>query len=139
MHKLLLLIALLAIPLAGCDSSISANLNYDVELRSLDNATTVGTGELRFDSEPRSGSSVTGDFTLVADGGGPIEPLSITSGSFTASFEGDSLVVTILSPSTSDVGLRLNGEFDADTYAGTWSEITIAGPELRGVFTASAD
>ena len=139
MQKFLLAAALLAVPLAGCDSSVSANLNYDVELRGLDNVTTVGTGEFRFDSEPRRGSTVNGDYSLVAVGGGPVVPLTDTNGTFTGAFEGDSLVVRVLSPTTSDVGLRFAGEFDSDTYAGSWSEITIAGPQLRGTFVADAD
>jgi hypothetical protein len=138
MQKLLLAAALLAIPLAGCDSSISANLNYDVELKSMDNTSTVGTGELRFDSQPRRGSTVNGDYTLVAVSGGPVVPLTNTNGTFVASYEGDDLVVRI-DPSTSDVGLILTGDFDADAYAGSWSEITIAGTELRGTFIATAD
>ena len=128
-----------AIPLAGCDSSISANLNYNVELRSLDNTTTVGTGEFMFDSEPRRGSTVSGDYTLTATAGGPVAPLTATSGTFTASYEDDNLVVRILSPTTSDVGLHFEGDFDANTYAGTWSEITIAGTEARGTFVADSD
>jgi hypothetical protein len=139
MHKLLLAIAALTVPLAGCDSSISADLAYDVELRALDNTTTVGTGQFSFDSEPRRGSTVNGDYTLVATGGGPVAPLSDTNGTFTAEFDGDSLVVRILPSTTSDIGLRFAGEFDADTYAGSWGEITIAGTQTRGVFTATAD
>jgi hypothetical protein len=139
MLKLLVLTAFLAIPLAGCDSSISADLAYDVELRALDNATTVGTGQFNFDSEPRSGSTVSGDYTLVATGGGPVPPLSDTNGTFTAEYDGDSLVVRILPSTTSDIGLRFAGDFDADVYAGNWSEITIAGTQLRGTFVGEAD
>jgi hypothetical protein len=138
-----LLALLLAVPLAlaACDSADSdgTSLRYAVQLREAGGSTAAATGELRFTEAPRRGdASVTGQYTLTATGGGAFPPLPQTSGSFTGAYESDSLVVQLVVPGSSDVGVELSGTFSSQTYAGVWSELTIAGPQARGSFTATA-
>jgi hypothetical protein len=125
--------------LAACDSAddIGGSVRYGVVLS--EGGSTAGSGLLTFESAPTPGAGVNGDYSLTAAGGGPLDPLTTTSGSFSGSFAGDSLVVVITAPGTSDVGLRLAGPVSASTYSGNWSEITIAGPQLRGTFVGEAD
>ena len=136
----LLLLALLFAPLAACDgdgAQENTALRYTLSLQQGD--VVAATGELRFDAVPRSGAQNTGTFTLQQPGGDPLPPLTTTSGTFAASFETDGdLLVRINTAGTSDSGLQLRGDYSAATYAGTWFEITIAGPQLQGAFTATA-
>ncbi len=139
MRALLTTPLLVALLLAGCDSSDDggAAVRYDVVLS--EGGATVGTGTVTFTSPPVPDASVGGQYSLAATGGGPLDPLTTTSGTFTSSFDGDSLIVVIVTPGTSDVGLRLAGPVSASAYSGNWSEITIAGPQLRGTFVGTAD
>ena len=125
--------------LAACDSAddLGGSVSYDVVLS--EGGATAGSGRLTFASPPTPGAGITGEYNLTATGGGPLDPLATTNGSFSGSFVGDSLVVVITAPGTSDVGVRFSGPVTASAYSGNWSEITIAGPQLRGTFVGNAD
>jgi hypothetical protein len=132
-------LALLVLPLAACDGAGADGtaLRYTLTLRQDD--AVVATGEIRFDAAPRAGTETTGTFTLQQSGGGPLPPLAVTSGTFRASFESDGdLLVQINPAGTTDTGIQLSGTYSAASYTGSWFEVTIAGPELRGEFTATA-
>jgi len=137
--RISLVLALFVTLTAGCDSSDSAggSTSYAVELHDAAGS-AVANGELDFDSTPNPGATTSGQYTLSATGGGPMPPLTTTSGSFTGSYEADSLVVHIL-PATSDSGVRFAGVITAQAYSGSWFEITIAGPHLRGTFVGMAN
>lgn len=140
--RTLLLPALLLLlaPLAACDgdgAQATDSLRYTVQL--MEDDAPIGTGEIRFDTAPRTGAETTGTFTLQRTGGGPVPPLTTTTGTFRASIEaGGDLLVQINPSGSTDTGIQLQGDYSAASYTGTWSEVTIAGPQERGTFTATA-
>lgn len=140
---LLLAFGLASLGLMACDSSSSngtppgTSLRYAIQLN--DEATTVATGHLQFNTAPVSGAAtVAGTYTLQSVDGTPLFPLTQTSGTFSGDFTGGTLTLRLIVPQTADVGIRLVGAISGATYSGTWDEITVAGPEPRGTFTATA-
>ncbi len=49
------------------------------------------------------------------------------------------LTVTFLDPSLSDAAFQLRGDYNGGSFDGRWGELTLAGFQERGAFTATAD
>lgn len=134
--KRFLLYLFLATALIGCDSESDAD-TFRASL--FDEADTlVLEGELRMDiesggqqGEPRE---VTGTWRLGAPGGS-----DSSSGQLRGELLGSSMDVSLMEPTQDDAGYDLSGTYDGDRFAGTWSELTIAGPQPRGSFEAVRD
>lgn len=124
---------------AACDSGntlSSAALQFQIDV--LENSTTVATGQFTF-RQPTVASPTTGSFTLSTPSDDPLDPISITSGSLTASLTNEGKIeIAIVEPGVSDTGLRFEADYSGSSFSnGEWGTITFAGYTPQGTFTAT--
>ncbi|HLA63636.1 MAG TPA: hypothetical protein VK610_04365 [Rhodothermales bacterium] len=131
-------LAFCALALAACDSGgPGTDLAFSVTLR--EDVTTVATGQILLDAVPSVGATVTGAYTLTAPGGGPLPPMTRSTGNISGVLDASGvLTLTLLEPNVNDSNAQLSGVYAADAYSGTWGVITIAGYQERGSFTGTA-
>ena len=123
---------------AACDSGDSNNVGPRFDIAFSDNGSAVADGRISFDSAPRLGESLTGDFSFATPDGNPVEPLTITSGSMNATLDDSGmLLVTIIDPNVSDSGLQFEGAYATSGYSGMWGTITFVGYMEQGTFAAT--
>lgn len=125
--------------IAACDSGDTlSTAASQFEITVVENDSTVATGEISF-VPPVVGSNTTGTYSLTTPSGGPLLPMTSTSGSLTASMTtGGKIQINITEPNMSDTGLRFDFDFSASGFSGTWGDITFVGYTERGTFTADA-
>ena len=142
MFKPLFALLLSVFLFAACDSADSADSDdagprFDVAFS--EKGATIADGQISFDTEPRVGQALTGTFSFATPDGEPLAPLTVTSGSMSATLDDSGMLrVTITDPLVSDSGLQLEGDYVASGYSGVWGTITFPGYMEQGTFTATA-
>lgn len=131
-HVRLLFLLTSVLAWTGCDSGSDPDLFGASLFDGM--GTLVLEGDLRLDIEaggPEDGTrEVTGTWRLGPPGG------SSASGPLQGTVLGTEMDVVLDEPNQSDSGFNLRGTYDGDRFAGTWSRITIAGPQPQGPFEA---
>ena len=124
---------------AACDSADSDNAGPRFDITLSENGAAIADGQFSFDTEPGAGQALTGTFSFTTPDGDPLEPLTVTSGSMSATLDDSGLLrVTITDPLVSDSGLQFEGDYAASGYSGVWGTITFVGYTEQGTFTATA-
>ena len=139
MFKPLFTLLLSVFLFAACDSADSDNVGPRFDVAFSENGAAIADGQISFDTEPRVGQALTGTFSFTTPDGDPMEPLTVTSGSMSATLDDSGMLrVTINDPLVSDSGLQLEGDYAASGYSGVWGTITFVGYTEQGTFTATA-
>lgn len=139
MFKPLFALLLSVFLFAACDTADSNSVAPRFDVALSENGTAVAGGRISFDTEPRVGQVLIGDFSFTTPDGDPLEPLTVTSGSMSATLDDSGMLqVTINDPFVSDSGLQLEGDYAASGYSGIWGTITFVGYTEQGTFTATA-
>ncbi len=135
MKRLLFLLALgTSLAWTGCDSGSDDDV-FSISM--LDQGNEVAfQGELRLLIEEVGSADepgeVTGRWQLERTGSS-----TSSSGQVQGTLGGFGLMqLSLEEPDISDSGFGLQGTYDGDTYSGTWSTVTIAGPQPGGTFEA---
>ena len=124
---------------AACDSADGNNVGSHFDVVFFENGTAVADGQISFDTEPRVGQPLPGDFSFETPDGDPFFPLTVTSGSMSATLDDSGILrVTITDPLVSDSGLQFEGDYAASGYSGVWGTITFPGYTEQGTFEASS-
>jgi hypothetical protein len=139
MFKPLFVLLLSIFLFAACDSADSDNVAPRFDVAFFEKGATMADGQISFDTEPRVGQALTGTYSFTTPDGDPLEPLTVTSGSMSATLDDSGMLrVTITDPVVSDSGLQLEGDYAASGYSGVWGTITFPGYSEKGTFTATA-
>lgn len=130
MNRLLALLVLL-LALAGCDSGTDTD-TFQFSAFDADGRLVLD-GELRLNF---ASDDVTGRWELVGRNGYPTPQPA--SGAVRGEEDAGQVELRLLHEA-SDSGFVLEGSYDGDRIAGTWSTVTIAGPMPQGAFEAVRD
>lgn len=136
MRRLLLLPVLLLV-LAACDSSSTATDTFVLAAFDADERLVLeGELDLVFEEAGAGHEEVTGTWSLQGRNGYPTPQPA--SGAVRGEAHHGAIEFRLLQDA-SDSGFYLEGTRSGGRITGTWSTITIAGPEPQGAFEAGRD